>query len=319
MEPNGAAQVPLMETDYTYNLLNDLLSVTQWGGANGSAGARSRSFSYDSLSRLLTAFNPETGTVSYAYDLNGNVTNKTDARSVVTNYTYDALNRVLSKTYSNDASNSPASCYQYDVSSASCILPSPNAIGRLTNQWTQSSSAGTCLAPTGGFLTKRSVLCYDPMGRILSEQQYTPASQARATPYVLGYTYDLAGNLLSSTSGAGPGATPANPAPITFTNIFDGAGHLQTLTSSWTNNSVFPMTLFNAQTGPGPCPNPPSIPAAYAAFGGLQNAAYGNGLMLNRAYDTRLRTTCESDIGTGTTPATPGSATVTITGSEQTQ
>ena len=318
----GCRTLPTLETDYYYDTLGDLLRVDQWGGPIRSAGDHLRTFAYDALSRLLKSFNPETGTVSYAYDPNGNVTSKTDARGVTTWYLYDSLNRLYSKTYSNDASSTPTSCYQYDVSSATPICPSstnwagPNWVGRLTNQWTQSSSAGSCLAPTGGFLTKRSILCYDPMGRISSEQQYTPASQAAGTSYPLAYTYDWAGNLLTSTSGAGPAATPANPAPITFTNMYDGAGRLQTLTSSWTNNGVFPVTLFSPPTAVPSTPCANAITTQYAPFGGLANAALGNGLTLNRAYDKRLRTTCENDTGS-VGNATGGSATVTITGAEQ--
>ena len=47
-----------LETDYTYDLLADLLSVNQLG-ASGDA-ARYRTFTYDSLSRLTNACNPET-------------------------------------------------------------------------------------------------------------------------------------------------------------------------------------------------------------------------------------------------------------------
>jgi YD repeat-containing protein len=77
IEPSGSSQAPVMETDYGYNALNDLLSAVQWGGASGSQGARSRSFSYNSLSQLLAAQNPESGTVSYGYDPNGNLTTRT--------------------------------------------------------------------------------------------------------------------------------------------------------------------------------------------------------------------------------------------------
>jgi hypothetical protein len=59
-----------------------------------------------------------------------------------------------------------------------------------------------------------------------------------------------------------------------------------------------------------------TISAPYAAFGGLVNAAYGNGLLtLSRTYDNRLRINGETD--TGSLAATPGTATVTITGAEQ--
>ncbi len=71
IEPNGSSQTPSMETDYGYNALNDLTSVVQSGGAVGSSNARARSFGYDWLSRLSIASNPETGTLSYSYDVNG--------------------------------------------------------------------------------------------------------------------------------------------------------------------------------------------------------------------------------------------------------
>ncbi len=65
-------------------------------------GGRNRSFTYDSLGRLLTAVNPESGTTNYAYDNNGNLTTKTDARNTVTNYlNYDSLNRVGRLSYSD--------------------------------------------------------------------------------------------------------------------------------------------------------------------------------------------------------------------------
>jgi hypothetical protein len=131
------------------------------------------------------------------------------------------------------------------------------------------------------------------------------------------YKYDAAGNLLTSTSGVGPTLAP----PITFTNTFDGAGRLQTVGSSWTNGSVFPGTLFSPPTLQGQQSSTYCTDQTdqYAAFGGLMNAQFGGGLTLNRSYDKRLRTTCENDVGSGATQATPGSATVSITGSEQTQ
>lgn len=62
-------------TLYSYDALGNLLQVNQKG--DGSQAARVRTFTYDSLSRLLTAANPESGTISYSYDGNGNVLQKT--------------------------------------------------------------------------------------------------------------------------------------------------------------------------------------------------------------------------------------------------
>src|SRR5262249_15354874 len=56
-------------TNYSYDALDNLRLVTQ--------GAQTRTFDYDSLSRLISATNPESGPVTYAYDPNGNLTDKT--------------------------------------------------------------------------------------------------------------------------------------------------------------------------------------------------------------------------------------------------
>lgn len=311
-EPNGSVATSSMETDYNFDVLNNLLSVNQWGGSNGTSGARTmRAFAYDSLSRLVTAMNPETGQSSYTYDPNGNVLTRTDARGVLTSYTYDVMNRPLSKVYSNDVSGTSSSCYQYGLPP---VPASGNTVGRLINQWTQSMSAGACAktAPTTGFWTKRSILAYDPMGRITSELQYTP-SNSSGTPYAPAYTYDLGGDLATFTDGVT--VTPVGGTILSFTNAYDAAGRLQTLTSNW-NDATHPSSLFSAQEGQATlCSNSSSVP--YAPFGGLMNATFGSGVALNKSYDVRLRTTCEIDKGSVTTAATSGSATVSITGSEQ--
>ena len=79
----GTVGSPNQGTSYTYNALDNLIRVTQ--------GSQTRTFAYDSLSRLASAANPESGTINYTYDKNGNLTQKTDARGVQTTYAYDAL------------------------------------------------------------------------------------------------------------------------------------------------------------------------------------------------------------------------------------
>jgi len=54
-----------------------------------------------------SASNPESGAISYQYDNNGNLTQKTDTRNIVTTYQYDALNRSTSVNYSNTTIGSP--------------------------------------------------------------------------------------------------------------------------------------------------------------------------------------------------------------------
>ena len=63
-----------------------------------------RRFTYDSLSRLLTAKNPESGTITYLYDDDGELLqktspapNQTGAATQTVSYCYDELHRVTGK------------------------------------------------------------------------------------------------------------------------------------------------------------------------------------------------------------------------------
>lgn len=290
LEPDGSSTSPSMETDYTYDGLGNLWSATQYGGAKGTSGARSRAFTYNGVSQLLTASNPETGTMCYGtlsgstctpgYDAAGNLVSRTDARGITIGYSYDAINRLIGKSYSD---GTPTSCYQYSAASV------PYGVGKMTSEWTQPATG--CSA-SGAFLTKRSIAAYDAMGRVLSEQQYTSASQASGVLYKPTYTYDLAGNLLTSDNGIT--ITPVVNT-LKFTNSFDGAGRLSTVVSNWID-STHPQSLFAAEAPSSQtvqCLQPTSSP--YFPFGGLANAVYGNGIALSRTYDARLRVTCEID------------------------
>jgi hypothetical protein len=96
---------------------------------------------------------------------------------------------------------------------------------------------------------------------------------------------------------------------LTFVNCYDTAGHLQSVTSNWNDGTHLPL-LFNT--------TPSTTSPSYTPFGALQNATFSNGgLISGRKYDIRMRITGETDTGNGSQPATAGNATVTITGSEQ--
>ena len=169
-EPNssnqlGAVTAPNQDTNYTYDTLNNLTTVTQ--------GVQTRTFAYNSLSRLLSAANPESGTVNYLYDNNGNLTQKTDARSIQTNYLYDALNRVTQRSYTD---STPIVNYTYDNLT--------NAKGRLTK-----------VAST---VSTTEYTAFDILGRVTGHKQTTDG-----TAYTTGYTYNLSGALDEETYPSG--------------------------------------------------------------------------------------------------------------------
>jgi RHS repeat-associated protein len=150
------------ETDYVYDALGNLTSVTQKG--SNATNARTRSFVYDSLSRLLTATNPESGTVNYRYTTTPGALcsgdpsalcrkvaprpNQTGAGTTTTTYTYDALNRVYSKSYDD---GTPDVAYRYDTSPQWGVTVE-NPVGRLVLNSTSNGTIG-------------DIFSYDTMGR----------------------------------------------------------------------------------------------------------------------------------------------------------
>ncbi len=162
------------QTTYNYDGLDDLVSVVQGTSHN-------RSFIYDSLKRLASSTNPETGTtaVTYTYDADSNVITKKDARALTITYAYDNLNRMIGRTYSN---GDPSVTYTYDQST--CIGQSPcYNVGRRTSMADADGSESWS---------------YDKMGREWGEQR-TTNNITKTTSY----TYDLAGDLAMLTYPSG--------------------------------------------------------------------------------------------------------------------
>jgi len=329
-EPNGTTSPATMETDYTYDPLNNLTSVQQWGAAQGTSGTDgpiARSFVYNGLSWLVAARNLENASVQspasrtcaapaigarwstcYAYDSVGNLRSKTDNRGITVNYGYDTVYHLLSKTYTGDTSGTPPSCFQYGATTTG------NVLGRLINSWTMPSSSSTCSAtvPSSGYLTRRNISAYDAMGRIQNQTQCTPANCTSGASYASAFTYYLDGSLHTWNNG-----TTASPnGAVTFTNTFDTAGRLSTTTSNWTTNPTLPSTLFTAQSASSSPPCSAASAPSYSPAGALLNATLGTGVLLNRQYDTRLRTTCDSTSGLAGSAALGSSASITISGTE---
>ena len=247
-------------TTYGHDALNNLISVSQ--------GSQTRSFNYDSLSRLTGATNPESGTTSYTYDANGNVLTRTDARGVTTSYNcfgsspIDALNRVTCKSYSDGVT--PKYQYQYDLQSVWGITVS-NPIGHLsvayawpsTNIYNSfSASAPYSIETFEGF---------DPMGRPQFTYQWGPSTTYSPQAYFSFMNYNLVGDLLSFNTN------------ITWLNgrvtyySYDSANHLNWVGSSL-SDSNHPGTLLSN--------------FSYSAVG-LTGVTLGNGVAETRGYNNR--------------------------------
>jgi YD repeat-containing protein len=160
-------------TLYTFDALGDLTNVVQKGNTTNSSQWRPRTFTYDSLSRLLTSSNPEAGTITYSYNPDSTVFSKKDARNITTTYTYDAIQRERSRTYSN---GDPTVSITYDETN--CLgLPHCDNVGHRTSS---TDAAGS------------EIWSYDVPDRIHKEQRTTSAITKTTT-----YNFDYAGDLSS--------------------------------------------------------------------------------------------------------------------------
>jgi RHS repeat-associated protein len=176
------------ETDYQYDANGNLLQANQQGGTSDSTQWRTRTFTFDSLSRLTTATNPESGTISYSYDGNGNLTAKTSpapnqkgTATITTNYGYDPLSRLTSRSFSD---GSHGDGYIYDQSSIWGVTVQ-NPIGRLV---------GSYEAVTGVSGSVGSVMSYDAMGRVIYENHFNGHAHTWLNQ-VFNYNYNLDGSL----------------------------------------------------------------------------------------------------------------------------
>jgi RHS repeat-associated protein len=221
-EPNPAQGADYV-TSYTYDLLSHLTQVSM----PRPSGTQTRTFVYDpTAQRLSSETHPESGAKSYTYNADGTVATRTDARGVITHYTYDSFQRV---TLIQDGT----ACEQVTI-----------AYDQGTNGWgrpyTYTWGGATCV----GSLTFIYKYGYTPAGRVSTKGLAANRSNGNLT-LTAGYTYDNEGHL---TSIAYPDSTTGLPSTVPLTYSLDVMGRPTALSS--TNNGVVTYAVQNAQYGP---------------------------------------------------------------------
>jgi RHS repeat-associated protein len=274
-----------------YDALNRLITVTD--PANGVATTTynaldqttqvkdprlvTTNYTLNALGDVTLTQSPDSGTTNTVYDVAGNVIQKTDARGIVSTYTYDALNRLTGITY--PANPSENLTFTYDDPSAgsyrigrlasigtangsSFLVFSYDAYGNIalqadittqlwgTSQYQYDSAnrVKQIMYPSGRIVTYTR----NTLGQITQVQTRDNASSAQQT-IISNATYEPFGPLKSLTFGNGVTTTVAHDADYRVSRItttalpiwdygysYDAAGNVKTLTDqSGTANKTF--------------------------------------------------------------------------------
>jgi RHS repeat-associated protein len=206
-EPDPANSDSLtLTTSYTYDPMNNLTQVSQ--------GSQTRTYEFDGLSRKTSETTPEAGQVTFSYNSDSLLTSRTDARGVVTTYTYDSsLNRLTQISYNVSCCSTVASTnsvgYTYGTSSAS------NNNGRLTQM-------------TDG--PGQENYTYDSLGRMTQVQK-----KIYNVTYTTSYTYNLAGEV----------ATMTYPSGRVVKQEYDAIGRVQNVKNNTTSANYATSATYN--------------------------------------------------------------------------
>jgi YD repeat-containing protein len=174
-----------LRTQYTFDAQGRTLSVIE--GA-GTAQARTVQYVYDAAGRRTQEIVDPAGLkliTSYTYDLNNNVTSRTDAKGQITSYIYDAENR---QTYVVDATGAVTK-RAYDRE------------GRVSTSTAYATRIAVAAGINEAYVTARlvSVPARDQVTRSVYDRNGRLSHRIDAMNYVTRFEYDGAGNVVKQT------------------------------------------------------------------------------------------------------------------------
>ncbi len=246
-EPDPANQPGgVLTTTYTYDWANRLTGVSMPRGTT----TQTRSFSYSDGGNLLSATNPENGTVTYTYNSDNTLNTKTDAKGQTTTYTYDSSKRVTG--IQRDACSSVTYAYGTDANSYS--------MGRLTTAsyslCVPNQNTGASTVAAGEFYS------YHPAGAVTGKSltltcfNLDDNGNCVAASYGATYSYNSAGQVSSYGTTGGPTYSYTYDSMARPVSLVDNAGDLNGsgVDTVWAQNVSYDyagrmtsMQFYNAQ------------------------------------------------------------------------
>ena len=215
---------------YTQSYQSKLVYMADHNYSEIYQGVQTRTFQYDSLGRPAEETHPENGTTTYAYNDNGWMLSKTDARGVVTAPLYDALGRPTSIGYSD---STPTATYTYDTGGY--------GIGRLY-ETSNANATTTYLYNLRGFVVGIDKTIGTEDFSISYTRNYVGAAKSTMLPN--GTTISYTRNRGHKITGVTSDWVDANhPATLATSFVYSGVGAL--LTSVEYGNGTVSTRSFN--------------------------------------------------------------------------
>ena len=239
-------------SDYSYDALQRLTQVVQdQGGTDPTTANASTGYGYDVADRLTSVTDPINGNTTYLYDDLGNLVSQTSPDTGATTFLYDAAGNLTQKT---DA-KSQVFTYTYDALNRLTSLNAPGTDDDIAYTYDSclNGSGRLCRVSYGPGFPNGSAVHY----------QYN-AFGDRIGHQGLLYSYDNAGRV----------ATIDYPSGATLAYFYEAAGNINQVDYTVGGQT---QTLVSA--------------LAYAPFGPLTTATYGNGKSLTTTLDNAYRIT----------------------------
>jgi len=239
---------PYSTTVVAYNARNQVVSMKQYQGMEGSGVFQETFMTYDGFGRLKTRKVPEqkadstingsTDHTTWEYNADDTVQSITDARVITTTFGYNARHLLTSITYP------PALNLPLGIPATSNVTYNYDAAGNRT----------AMSDPSGNNVTYN----YDQLSRLLSEgRQFAGLSGT----YTLVYEYNVGGQVKTIMDQS---------AGTSFSYVTDKVGRLSTVNSIGLGASA--SLASNAR---------------YRASGAVRQLQYGNATQMNLAYNNR--------------------------------
>ena len=275
--------------------------------------------------------------LDYDYAANGTLDKLTDGNNAVTDYSYDALQRLVSST--EDLSHlNVQTAYTYDVADRLTKVTDPNGLETIY-QYDDLGNLLSQSSPDTG-LTSYS---YDAAGNLISKTdargievayEYDAANRlvfidAPGTAEDIVYEYDTCdqgvGRLCAVTYGASGDANDISYGYNGFGDViahqgvqyrYDAAGRVASMIYASGTEVLYQYdsagNVSNVSVSTASGVQSLASDLAYAPFGGVSHLNYGNGLSLSQQWDTAYRMSSQSgSLSNVTYPAYDGNGNLT--------